>query len=103
MRDEAELHFEAFVAARWHALVRTAFLLTGDHALAEDLVQTALVRTHRQMRAALGTREGKRLQTIPSFLQSILQRASLNPWVARLRIRLACPALAVAASPADIS
>ena len=50
MRDETEVHFEAFVAARWHPLVRTAYLLTGDHALAEDLVQTALVRTHRHWR-----------------------------------------------------
>lgn len=34
--------FEAFVMARGFALVRTAFLLTGDHGRAEDLVQTAL-------------------------------------------------------------
>lgn len=30
-----------------HRLVRTAYVLTGDHARAEDLVQTALVRTYR--------------------------------------------------------
>jgi RNA polymerase sigma-70 factor (sigma-E family) len=34
--------FEAFVAARGRALWRTAWLLTGDHHKAEDLVQTAL-------------------------------------------------------------
>jgi RNA polymerase sigma-70 factor (sigma-E family) len=37
--------FEAFVAARSAALLRTAVLLTGDRHLAEDLVQTALART----------------------------------------------------------
>ena len=34
--------FRGFVAARGLALLRTAYLLTGDEQLAEDLVQTAL-------------------------------------------------------------
>lgn len=38
-----ESGFEEFVAARSHALFRSAFLLTGDHHLAQDLVQVALV------------------------------------------------------------
>ena len=37
--------FAQFVEARQHALLQTAVLLTGDWALAEDLVQTALVRS----------------------------------------------------------
>lgn len=37
--------FARFVEARERALQRTAWLLTGDWALAEDLVQTALVRS----------------------------------------------------------
>lgn len=36
--------FEAYVAARGDALWRTAWLLTGDRHLAEDLVQSALVK-----------------------------------------------------------
>jgi RNA polymerase sigma-70 factor (sigma-E family) len=36
--------FAQFVEARERALQRTAYLLTGDWALAEDLVQTALAR-----------------------------------------------------------
>src|SRR5215510_5321893 len=36
--------FAQFVEARERALQRTAWLLTGDWALAEDLVQTALIR-----------------------------------------------------------
>ena len=44
MSAEAE-GFAQFVEARRRALLRTAWLLTGDWALAEDLVQTALVRS----------------------------------------------------------
>jgi RNA polymerase sigma-70 factor (sigma-E family) len=36
--------FDEFVAARSQALLRTAYLLTGDHPLAEDLLQTALAK-----------------------------------------------------------
>ena len=43
--DAEEAGFAQFVAARERALQRTAWLLTGDWALAEDLVQTALVRS----------------------------------------------------------
>ena len=39
--------FRDFVAARGHALIRTAYLLTGDQQLAEDLVQTALEKAVR--------------------------------------------------------
>ena len=37
-------NFDAFVMARSRKLLRTAYLLTSDHALAEDLVQTALAK-----------------------------------------------------------
>ena len=36
--------FREFAAARGPALSRSAYLLTGDHQLAEDLLQTALTR-----------------------------------------------------------
>jgi RNA polymerase sigma-70 factor (sigma-E family) len=36
--------FDEFVATRSPALLRTAYLLTGEHALAEDLLQTALAK-----------------------------------------------------------
>lgn len=44
----AEEEFRRFVQARWHALVRTAYLLTGDRGRAEDLVQQTLVKVHRR-------------------------------------------------------
>jgi RNA polymerase sigma-70 factor (sigma-E family) len=43
MADRTE--FDAFVAARSQALLRTAFLLTSDWCLAEDLLQTALTKS----------------------------------------------------------
>lgn len=45
------ISFEAFVAARGQALQRTAYLLTGDWALAEDLLQTALARAYPRWNA----------------------------------------------------
>jgi RNA polymerase sigma-70 factor (sigma-E family) len=39
--------FDSFVRARTHALLRSAYLLTGDQQLAEDLVQSALAKTHQ--------------------------------------------------------
>ncbi|WP_181312007.1 SigE family RNA polymerase sigma factor [Nocardioides campestrisoli] len=42
-----EQQFHEFVAARSRALGRTAYLLTGDHHLAEDLLQTALLQVAR--------------------------------------------------------
>ncbi|WP_067503819.1 SigE family RNA polymerase sigma factor [Actinoplanes sp. TFC3] len=40
--------FRAFVEAHRDALVRTAYLIMGDRGHAEDLVQSALEKTHRR-------------------------------------------------------
>jgi len=45
-RTTADQEFDDFVAASWRRLHWTAYLLTGDSHLAEDLAQTALVRTY---------------------------------------------------------
>ena len=39
-----DVDFDEFVAVRSSALLRTAYLLTHDHGLAEDLLQTALTK-----------------------------------------------------------
>ncbi len=41
-----DVQFRDFVAARKAALLRTAYLLAGDWATAEDLLQTALTKTY---------------------------------------------------------
>jgi RNA polymerase sigma-70 factor (sigma-E family) len=43
----SDTEFTAFVAARYEALARTAFLFTGDRGHAEDLAQSALIKTLR--------------------------------------------------------
>jgi RNA polymerase sigma-70 factor (sigma-E family) len=48
--DDEDDSFEAFVAARWSALIGTAYLVTADRGIAEDCVQEALVRMHRRWR-----------------------------------------------------
>ena len=40
------MSYEEYVTLRWPALYRTAYLMTGSHADAEDLVQTALVKVY---------------------------------------------------------
>ena len=49
-RDRQE--FETFVVASSDRLLRTAYLLTGDAGHAEDVVQSALLRTARRWRSA---------------------------------------------------
>ncbi|GGJ95093.1 RNA polymerase sigma factor [Pilimelia anulata] len=46
MQPADEERFREFVAARSGALLRSAYLLVGDRGRAEDLVQTALVKTY---------------------------------------------------------
>lgn len=48
--NSADEEFDTFVRTRTHALLRSAYLLTGDQYLAEDLVQSALARTHQAWR-----------------------------------------------------
>ena len=42
----ADTTYEEYVGARWATLYRTAYLMTGNHADAEDVVQTALVKVY---------------------------------------------------------
>ncbi|WP_127503258.1 SigE family RNA polymerase sigma factor [Actinoplanes solisilvae] len=47
-QPSADDGFRAFVEQQWGPLVRLAYLLTGDRGHAEDLVQSALEKTHRK-------------------------------------------------------
>ena len=45
-RTPTDAEFSDFVEAAWPSLYRTAFLILGEHQLAEDLAQTALTKTY---------------------------------------------------------
>lgn len=46
MRSDRDEEFSSYMAARQRSLLRTAYLLTGDRAGAEDLVQTAFAKLY---------------------------------------------------------
>jgi RNA polymerase sigma-70 factor (sigma-E family) len=64
--------FEAFVAARYAALLRTAYLLTGDHHDAEDLLQQSLVKAVAAWRRIEGDPE--------PYVRTILVRQNVSRW-----------------------
>jgi len=71
-RDDLRASFEDYVAARRGALLRTAYLLTGDHADAEDLVQLALVKAMPRW---------KQISDQPEpYVRRILAREATNRW-----------------------
>lgn len=43
---DSDAGYDEFVTGAWRRLCWTAYMLTGDRGLAEDLVQTALVKTY---------------------------------------------------------
>ena len=64
--------FDAFVRARGPALARTAYLLTGDHHLAEDLVQAALVQAARHW---------ERIDTSPeAYVRRTMYHQNISWW-----------------------
>ncbi|MGC0421840.1 SigE family RNA polymerase sigma factor [Embleya sp. AB8] len=46
MKPEEVADFRTFVESRWSGLVRTAYLLTGDHGIAEDVAQSTLTKAY---------------------------------------------------------
>jgi RNA polymerase sigma-70 factor (sigma-E family) len=55
MGSDAAMTFDEYVLSRSPALLRFTAVLTGDVHLAEDLVQTALVKAHRHWRTVSAT------------------------------------------------
>jgi len=65
--------FGRFVAARGRALCRTAYLLTGEWQVGEDMVQEALTRTYlrrRRLRSAAALEPYARKVLVTLFLSS---------------------------------
>ncbi len=71
--DRSEQAFTEWAGTRQHALLRTAYLLTGDLGRAEDLVQEALVKVAlRWSRLADGNPE--------AYARRIIYRDNVSAW-----------------------
>ncbi len=81
MDRQDEQDFHDFVVGQWHALLRTAYLLTGDHGEAEDLVQSALVRVHRNWHRI------ERRDAPAVYTRRVLINLNASIWRRRLRLR----------------
>ncbi|MEU1685515.1 SigE family RNA polymerase sigma factor [Micromonospora sp. NPDC005707] len=73
-RDPLEEEFRDFVAARSGALLRTAYLLAGDWATAEDLLQTALTKTYLAWKRLGG------IDAIEPYARRVLVNTSTSWW-----------------------
>jgi RNA polymerase sigma-70 factor (sigma-E family) len=78
--------FVAFVEARQHRLLRSAYLVCGDHHLAEDLLQNALVKLALRWRQV---RDGDP----EAFVRTVLYRDAVSWWrrIRRERLGSAIP------------
>ncbi|WP_309232154.1 SigE family RNA polymerase sigma factor, partial [Micromonospora tarensis] len=73
-RDPLEEQFREFVAARSAALLRTAYLLTGDWATAEDLLQTALTKTYLAWKRLGG------IDAVEPYARRVMVNTSTSWW-----------------------
>jgi RNA polymerase sigma-70 factor (sigma-E family) len=71
--------FDEFVEDRSTALLRTAFLLTGDRGHAEDLLQTTLLRTLRRWSKARAAPEAYARQVLVNLSKDRLRTRSRRP------------------------
>jgi RNA polymerase sigma-70 factor, ECF subfamily len=69
-----EEEFREFVAARSGALLRTAYLLAGDWATAEDLLQTALTKTY------LAWKRLGRIEAVEPYTRRVLVNTATSWW-----------------------
>jgi len=68
--------FSALVTAAWPGLYRTAFLLLGNRAEAEDLVQTALTKTYANWSKV------REIDAAPAYARTVLHNTAMS-WFRR--------------------
>lgn len=91
--DGSRATFDEFVRARTPALSRTAYLLTGDAHLAEDLVQTALFKAARAWHRVEGDPE--------PYVRRILYTQNVSWWRKRRLREVALEGYDAAGLPPD--
>jgi RNA polymerase sigma-70 factor (sigma-E family) len=80
MDDEARALFGEFAQTRTPALIRVAYLLTGDQHAAEDLVQSALAKTFARWHAV-------RHDDPEGYVRTVMYREQVSWWRRRRRQR----------------
>src|SRR4051795_13489691 len=75
-RTLTDEEFAEFVHAAWPGLYRTAYLMLGDHQLAEDLVQTSLAKTYASWRKV------KEPHAAPAYARVVLANTAAS-WFRR--------------------
>lgn len=80
MDDEARSTFGEFAASRTAALIRVAYLLTGDQHAAEDLVQSALAKT-------LARWGSLRHEDPEGYVRAVMYREQVSWWRRLSRVR----------------
>ena len=91
-RSPSDGEFTEFAHASWASLYRTAYLLLGDTAEAEDLVQTALAKTYaawpkvRDVERRTGVRpDGAREHRVVVVPQAVMAQRTADRAAARPR------------------
>jgi len=72
--DDRDQTFAAFVAARSGSLLRCAYLLNGDHAQAEDLMQSTLVKVY------LSWHKVRDHGAVEGYTRTVMTRTHISWW-----------------------
>lgn len=75
-RPPSDAEFTEFVHATWPRLYRTAYLILGEHALAEDLAQSALAKTYGSWSQV------RSLDAAPAYARTVLVNTATS-WFRR--------------------
>ncbi|MEV4620033.1 SigE family RNA polymerase sigma factor [Asanoa sp. NPDC049573] len=89
---EDDERFRLFVRAQWGPLTRTAYLLTGDRGTAEDLVQSALEKTHRRW---------ARIESPEVYVRRVMVNTATSWWRRRRPVEVPLLATDTAPTPDD--
>ncbi len=76
-----DAEFAEFVAAEWGRLYRTAYLMVGNAALAEDLVQTALTNTYASWHRV------RELEAAYAYTRTAVARSAASWFRSKVRLR----------------
>jgi RNA polymerase sigma-70 factor (sigma-E family) len=71
-RPPTQEQFDEFAQVAWPRLYRSAYLLVGDHASAEDLVQTALAKTFGSWGRV------RTLEAAPAYARQVLFNTAMS-------------------------